>query len=214
MRYAALFALAVLMSGCARPEPVLWPQPVDLTLQSIRVVEARAHPIYAEWTKAPPITQLLEIDFSSGTDFVGFASQEGLPFVRADLYRCNAQQEADLALRPFGGHVFWDGLAVDALFSDAPALAELRGRLEQGPPYFYRSFIEIAATGDRFATPPRFAYDLLKGPEGLCLQLRFTDLKATPRYTNIIFIPEDSVTAAFHAGDLEPGTEYRGPKFP
>jgi hypothetical protein len=203
------------MSACARPpEPLPWALPVDLTLQSIRVVEARAHPIYAEWTKAPPITQLIEIDFSSATDFVGYASQEGFPFVRADLFRCTARQEADLVLRPFGGHVYWDIFAVDALLSDAPALAELRGRHEQGPPYFYRSFIEIAATGDRFTTPPRLAYDLLKRPDGLCLQLEFTDLKTTPRYSNIVFVPQDTVTAAFRAGDLEPGTAYHGPKLP
>jgi len=203
--------IAFLCAGCAHP--ALTP-PDDLSFRSIRVVEARAHPIYAEWTKAPPITQLLEIDFASAADFVGFASITDLPHVRFDAYRCDAQGQAQLPLTPFGGHVFWDNLAVEGILSDAPETAELRGHRERGPPYFYRSFLEIAARDDRTADPPRLAYDLLKTPSALCLQVSFTDLKTTPRRTNILFVPQDALSAAFLAGDLKPGTDYPGPKLP
>jgi hypothetical protein len=200
----AAIALALLLGACAARPPVL---PDDLTFRSIRIVEARAHPIYANWTKAPPLTQLIEIDFSSGEDFIAYASYAALPFIRVDLYRCNAEQNYDLVLRPFGGHVFWDNVALDNLTVITPDDAELRGLREHGPPYFYRSFLQIAATG----AP---AYDLLRQPEGLCLQLGFTDLKGPPQRSNLLFIPQDTLTAAFLAGDLTPGTDYRGPKLP
>ena len=206
-----LVAIAFLCAGCATQPPA---PPDDLTFRSIRVVEARAHPIYVEWTKAPPITQLLEIDFSSAADFVGFASAMDLPQIRFDVYRCDTQGRAELQLTPFGGHVFWNHLALEGLLDDAPEMAQLRGLRERGAPYFYRGFLEIAAKVDRAADPPRPAYDLLKAPAGLCVQVSFTDLKAGPQRTNILFIPQDALIAAFRAGDLEPGKDYPGPKLP
>lgn len=199
----------LLLAACARPGV-----PDDLSLRGIRIVEAREHPIYARWTKAPPLTQLVQIDFGSASDFVYYASAEDLPFVRSELATCERPGRGEAPLAPFAGHVYWADYAVDGHWNDDPAVSELRAYQEKGAPYFYRSFLEIAANDDPTADPARPAYDLLKRPAGLCLRVSFTDMRSSPARTNLIYIPRDMVTAAFLAGDLKPGTDYPGPRLP
>lgn len=183
-------ALTLLSAACAHRAPRLAD---DLTFSDVRVVEARAHPIYENWTKAPPLTQLIELDYASATDFVAYASRSDLPFIQLDIAVCDEPGRLGRPLQAFAGQVYWNDVALNGWTDDA-ALIELRGRRTRGEALTYRSFIEIAVNAHGAVQP---AYDLLRTNGGLCLRVTFSDMKSRARHTNTVFIPAEACKRRF-----------------
>jgi hypothetical protein len=170
---------------------------------------ARAHPLYAGWGAAPPVSQLLELTYSSDIDFLAYGAAERLPVLRNALKACS--REGSIApVGTFADPAYWAGIDRDPF--GAVAIDDVRYRSDDGwGSYDYHAYAVIAGAED--SASGQATHDLQRFPADLCLSVTFTDLNAEEQ-TNTIIVPRAAVVAALQGADLVPGEAYRGPVLP
>ena len=203
-RLALLFILFV--ASCATmPEP-----PQDLRLRSVRVIDAREHPLYAGWTVEAPLAHVLDITYSSDADLLAYGGWAGLPYLQNVLNAC-PRGGSSAAIGTFADAAYWSELDRERNGPYAFDYAAYRSDWPYGGSFIYHAYALIAANGG--AASGAYAHDLQNEPEDLCLNVTFTDFR-NEQHSNIIIVPREAVVAALQGMGLTPGERYKGPRLP
>jgi len=198
--------LALWVAGCATaPEP-----PQDLRLRSVRVIDARDHPLYAGWTVETPLAHVLDVTYSSDADLLAYGGWVGLPYLQNVLNAC-PRGEPSAALGTFADAAYWSELDRERNGPYAFDYAAYRSDWPYDGSYVYHAYALIAA--DSNTASGDYAHDLQKSPEDLCLSVTFTDFR-DEEHSNVVIIPREAVVTALQGMGLTPGERYKGPRLP